>query len=205
VLLQEVHHRIKNNLQVISSLLTLQALSTNDDRVVQLLNDSQNRIEAIALVHEKLYSTTRLSLVDVGEYTRSLIEKLQASMFTSNSVRVTVTADPIILDVDRAVPIGLILSELITNALKYAFPNGKPGEISIDLRASDGEQYSIVVRDNGVGFPEDLDIHQAASLGLQLVTGLTKQLDGTVELRREGGTVIEIRFANAIAGREERQ
>jgi two-component sensor histidine kinase len=142
--------------------------------------------------------------VDVGEYTRSLIDKLKTSMVTSNSVRVSVNADPIVLDVDRAVPIGLILSELITNALKYAFPNGKPGEIGIDLRASADEQYSIIVRDNGVGFPEDLDIHQAASLGLQLVTGLTKQLDGTVELRREGGTIIEIRFANAISGREER-
>jgi two-component sensor histidine kinase/sensor domain CHASE-containing protein len=204
VLLQEVHHRIKNNLQVISSLLTLQALSINDDRVVQLLNDSQHRIEAIALVHDKLYSTTRLSLVDVGEYTRSLIDKLKASMISANSVHVSVKADPMILEVDRAVPIGLILSELITNALKYAFPNGKPGEISIELRAIGDEQYTIIVRDNGVGFPEDLDIHQATSLGLQLVTGLTKQLDGTVEVRRERGTIFEITFASA-AGSEGRR
>jgi two-component sensor histidine kinase/sensor domain CHASE-containing protein len=205
VLLKEVHHRIKNNLQVINSLLTLQTLAIHDERINQLLKDCQHRIESIALVHEKLYSSTELSLVDVGEYTKSLVDKLRDSMVISNSIRVSVNADPIILDVDRAVPIGLILSELITNALKYAFPDGKAGEISVSLQMIEDNQYSIIVRDDGVGFPEDLDIRHAKGLGLQLVIGLTEQLDGTVELRRDGGAVFEIRFASILPSSEERR
>lgn len=205
VLLKEVHHRIKNNLQIVSGLLTLQSYSIQDDRVSQLLKDSQHRIESIALVHEKLYSSTEPSLVDICEYTKSLIDKLRDSMVISDSVRVSVNADPIVLDADRAVPIGLILSELITNALKYAFPDGKPGEIGIELRVIEDREYSITVRDNGVGFPEEIDIHRTTSLGLQLVSGLTQQLDGTVELRQAGGAVFEIRFAKVKASYEERR
>jgi two-component sensor histidine kinase len=108
-----------------------------------------------------------------------------------------VKTDPIVLDVDRAVPIGLILSELITNALKYGFPDDRTGEISVELREGGDKQYLITVRDNGVGLPEAFDIHNSPGLGLQLVNGLATQLNGTVEIHRDGGAIFEIRFSNA--------
>jgi two-component sensor histidine kinase/sensor domain CHASE-containing protein len=195
VLLKEIHHRIKNNLQLISSLLALQSVRIQDESIIQFLKDSQYRIQSIALVHEKLHNSTELSLVDLGEYTRSLVDQIKASIAISDAVTVSVEADCIVLDIDHAAPIGLILNELITNAFKYAFPDGKAGEIKVELRTTGDRQYTITVRDNGIGLPEGMDIHSTSTLGLQLANGLTEQLDGTLQLRRDSGTVIEMTFA----------
>lgn len=194
LLLKEIHHRVKNNLQVISSLLTLQTAHTADPGMMQILKDSHSRIQSMALVHEKLYSSDRPGLVDLGDYTRSLAEMLGSSAGSSGAVRVSVSAENVILDTDQAVPVGLILNELISNAFKHAFPNGRAGEIQVELRADGKKQVTIRVRDDGVGFPVGLDIAHSPTLGLQLIQGLTRQLHGTVEFRQDGGTVVEVRF-----------
>ncbi len=195
MLLKEIHHRVRNNLQVVSSLLTLQTGRTQDEGTGQLLRDGQNRIQMIALVHEKLYNSDDPSLIDLSEYTRSLVERLRSTLVRSDVIRINVSADPVVLSADRAVSVGLILNELISNAFKHAFPGERTGEIGVELRSMGEEQYLIRVRDDGVGVPEGLDITKTSSLGLQLVHGLAKQLNGTVELRRDGGTIFEVKFA----------
>jgi two-component sensor histidine kinase len=149
----------------------------------------------IALVHEKLYTSDDPSLIDLSDYTRSLVDRLRGTLSRSEAVRIGVNADPVALSADRAVPVGLILNELISNAFKHAFPGERTGEIEVELRLVGEQQCLIRVRDNGVGVPEGLDITKTSSLGLQLVHGLAKQLNGTVELRREGGTIFEVKFA----------
>ncbi|MBI2360743.1 MAG: PAS domain S-box protein [Deltaproteobacteria bacterium] len=196
VLLKEIHHRVKNNLQVISSMLSLQERSTKDRQAVDVLRESQNRIRSIALIHEKLYQSKDLARVDFAEYVRQLANSLLRS-YRAHPDRVTLSirvAD-VFLDIDRAIPCGLILNELVSNSLKHAFPEGKIGEIRIDLSRHDGDHLMLVVADNGVGLPGKADIHSTATLGLQLVETLTEQLGGSMELIPEGGTEVRIAFA----------
>ncbi len=194
ILLQEIHHRIKNSLQVVSSLLTLQTGRIQDDAAVQVLRDGQNRIQTIALVHEKLYSSTEPSLVNLGAYTESLVDNLKRSWTHSDAVTINLKTDSVILSADQAVSVGLILNELISNTFKHAFPDGRPGEINVELRDLGEKQYLIRVQDNGAGLPADLNIEQTKTLGLQLVNGLAKQLKGSLSLCRDEGTTFELRF-----------
>jgi PAS domain S-box-containing protein len=192
VLLREIHHRVKNNLQVIYSLLNLQLGYIKDKHSIEVFEESRNRVRSMALVHEKLYQSENLSMIDFAEYIRSLASNLFRS-YRANSSAITLkihTGD-VLLGIDTAVPCGLIINELISNSLKHAFPAGKEGEIRINLRSDNGT-FTLIISDNGVGFPKDLDFRNAETLGLQLVTALVKQLKGTIELDRSGGTEFKI-------------
>lgn len=196
VLLREIHHRVKNNLQVISSLLDLQAGYTNDEKATELLLESQNRVRTMALVHERLYQSQDLAQIDFSTYLKELTTTLFNSYrIDGNRVGLEVYSDSIYLDIDRAIPCGLIINELVSNALKHAFPENRKGMITVQLKNVDQKQYTVIVNDNGIGLPKDLDLHRTETLGLQLVSGLAVQLDATIGLQRQNGTQFEIRFA----------
>jgi PAS domain S-box-containing protein len=195
VLLKEIHHRVKNNLQVICSLLDLQSDYIEDERTLQMLKDSRARVRSMALIHEKLYQAQDLTRVDFGEYIQNLAKSLFRSYRTQTAgVTLKVNVADVLLDIDRAIPCGLIINEMVSNALKYGFPDGREGEICVELFSASGE-FTLVVRDNGVGFPQDLDFRKTKTLGLKLVTTLAKQLRGTIELYSNGGTEFKLRFA----------
>jgi len=195
VLLKEMHHRVKNNMQIISSILNLQAGSVKDPAALECLRESQRRIRSMALVHEKLYRSSDFSRIDFGEYVRSLVTALFQSCRTdSNRVRLDCKAEDVFLDINTAIPCGLVANELIVNALKHAFPEGRSGVIKTRLRPLGKDEYRFVISDNGVGFPKDLDFRNTESLGMQLVTLLVGQLDGTIDLKRKGGTTFDIVF-----------
>jgi two-component sensor histidine kinase/CHASE2 domain-containing sensor protein len=195
VLLKEIHHRVKNNLQVISSLLNLQSNAIDDASMRQVFAESRNRVRSMALIHEKLYQSGDLSRIDFEDYLRALTTGLQTSFGgRSTAVRILVEVEGIKLSVDSAVPCGLIVNELVTNCFKYAFGDGRSGEIHIGLRRSEPSRLQLVVSDNGIGFPKSLDFRNTESLGMQIVTTLTEQLEGTITLRNGVGTTFEIQF-----------
>ncbi len=196
VLLREIHHRVKNNMQVISSLLALQAGYTDDQAANQMFRESQNRIRSMALVHELLYQSRDLARIDFAEYVHKLTQHLLYSYLTEPSrVKLDIISGQVYLDVDMAIPCGLIINELISNSLKHAFPDNRQGIIQVELWTDDKGLHTIIVRDNGVGLAEDLNVHQTETLGLQLVTSLAGQLNATIGLDRHQGTTFEIRFA----------
>ena len=196
VLLKEIHHRVKNNLQIISSLLSLQAKKVEDSQALEIFQESQDRIRSMALIHEKLYQAPDLARIDFGEYIHNLSAHLsQAYSASTRAIALQVQADDISLAVDTAVPCGLMLNELISNALKHAFPDDGPGQVRIELGTDDEHQCMLKVSDNGVGMPPDLDLNTTGSLGLQLVNALVSQLGGTIELDNDNGTEFKIVFA----------
>jgi two-component sensor histidine kinase len=195
VLLKEIHHRVKNNLQIVSSLLYMQASKTEHPGAVSALKESRARIKSMALIHERLYQSPNLASIDMGAYTRNLVSDLQHAYRTEeSSVRLTVKIDDIPLGITEAIPCGLIINELVSNALKHAFPKGKEGEITIQLQKRDANRFVLTVSDSGTGFPENIDPRNSPSLGLTLVNSLVEQLDGTIELDRRGGTTFSITF-----------
>jgi PAS domain S-box-containing protein len=195
MLLKEIHHRVKNNMQVISSLLNLQSGYINDTQALEIFQDSQNRVRSMALIHEKLYRSKNLAEIDLGEYVNDLATHLFRSYKADGKgITLKVQAEDVHLGIDAAVPCGLIINELISNALKHAFPNGRRGEILVELQKNQ-QQISLCVSDNGIGFPTDLDFQNTNSLGLQLVNTLVGQLDGTIELQNGSGTTFKINFA----------
>lgn len=191
VLLKEVHHRVKNNLQIISSLLNLQSKYIKDDQALEMFKESRNRIRSMTLIHEKLYRSKDLANLDVAEYIQNLSSNLFRS-YSAGRVNLKTQVDDILLGIDTAIPCGLIINELVSNSLKHAFPD-KQGEILVNLHRDDGK-FTLTVSDNGVGFPEHVDFRNTDSLGLQLVCTLTDQLDGAIELNRTGGTEFKITF-----------
>jgi len=195
VLLKEIHHRVKNNLQIISSLLYLQSKNIKDQEALGIFRDSQNRVKSMALIHEKLYRSEDLARIDFAEYVRSLTNSLFGSYgVNSDAIKLKVNVDDFSLGLDTAIPCGLVINELVSNSFKYAFPDGRGGEIRIDLHTDNDGRLALIVSDNGVGLPEGLDFRNTGSLGLQLVNTLVNQLDGTVELDRSGGTEFKIIF-----------
>ena len=195
VLLQEIHHRVKNNLQIISSLLCLQANRTGSTAVLSALRESQSRVKSMALIHERLYRSPNLASVDMGEYTKKLVSHLRHSYRTDHGpVRFTIDIDNIALDITEAIPCGLIINELVTNALKHAFPEGRSGEIAIQLIRGTEKQSTLTVKDDGIGLPGHVDFRNSPSLGLTLVNSLVTQLDGTIELEGTQGAAFRITF-----------
>lgn len=203
VLLNEVHHRVKNNLQVITSLLNLQANNADDPRVRDILNESQNRVRAMALTHQLLYEGKDFSRVDLGDYINRLSQLLRGT-YRSGSDRVELRLDrpasPVYLDLERAVPCGLLVNELVTNAFKHAFPEPRHGDITVAVSSCDG-QVTLVVRDNGVGLPPDFDLATVKSLGLQLVPLLVDQLHGALQIEPDSGAHYRITFPSAPTSR----
>ena len=196
VLLKEIHHRVKNNLQVITSMLKLQSSQVDDPAVQIALQDSQNRVQSMALIHEKLYQSADLGVIDFAGYLESLANFLLRSYNPGEKqVCLRVEVQPVGLGIDAAVPCGLIVNELVSNALKHAFPNGNGGEVTIQLSSQENGQVELSIADNGVGLPENVDLENTPSLGLQLVNALVGQLEGSLELRRDQGTQYTLRFA----------
>jgi two-component sensor histidine kinase len=201
VLLQEIHHRVKNNLQVISSLLNLLSDYVGDQQALKIIQESQNRVRSMALIHEKLYQSQDLARIDFAEYIRNLAAYLfGAYSANAQAISLKVQADDVFLTIDTAIPCGLILNEMISNALKHAFPDGQASEIRVEFCVDHDHQCTLEVRDNGVGLPPDLDFRTTESSGLQLVNTLVEQLDGTIELDSSSGTEFKIVFAASQGG-----
>jgi len=200
LLLKEIHHRVKNNLQVVSGLLYLQSTRMSDKKVIEMFTESSNRIRSMSLIHQKLYQSEDATTVDFDGYVRDLIAALLHSYGVDhNAIRVNLEIDRRGLTMDSAIPCGLIINELVSNSLKHAFPAGRNGEINIAMSSDSGDSITLVVADNGIGFPQDLDFHNAESLGLQLVATLAGQLDATIALNRDAGTEFTIKFKQARA------
>ncbi|MDX2243687.1 MAG: PAS domain S-box protein [Leptolyngbyaceae cyanobacterium bins.302] len=221
VLLKEVHHRVKNNLQVISSMLWLQAKATPHEIVFSALADTRNRLQAMALIHETFYQSTHLGQLNFDNYIRSLVSNILAAHSSrSNPIQVTYHLQPIVLNLETAIPCGLLLNELVTNAVKHAFPNTQIGEICITLQQRSCPEpdaaiteatpslpsatpapeqllthYILMVQDNGIGIPDDIDINQLKSLGLKIAYDLAFQLRGTLTLDRTCGTQFQLTFS----------
>ncbi|MDK2892030.1 histidine kinase dimerization/phosphoacceptor domain -containing protein [Methanohalophilus sp.] len=190
---KEIHHRIKNNLQVISTLLFLESEKFKDADVIDSFKNSRDRVRAMALVHEKLYQSDDMESIDFADYSKNLINYLSQSYVLSTSdVKIELDIEDAFLSVDTAVPLGIIINELVSNSLKYAFEDNK-GQIKIKLNKS-GSKYKLVVSDNGVGLPDDFNLENMDSLGLQLVYTLVEQIDGEINLDTTNGTKYTITF-----------
>lgn len=195
LLLKEIHHRVKNNLQIISSLLDLQEEYVKEDaEAVNVLHESQNRVMSMALIHELLYQAKDLNKIDFSEYIKNLISHLFDSYGVQNNIIPTIKIGEIFLNIETAVPSGLIISELVSNSLKYAFPDDISGEVLISLQTK-GTDFELIIADDGIGFPEGLDFRNVrSSLGLKLVNSLVQQLEGTISMDRNKGTNFRIKF-----------
>lgn len=196
LLLREIHHRVKNNLQVISSLLSLQSRYRKDAQAIELAQESQNRIKVMALIHEKLYRSKDFANVEFSDYIKNLVNDLFASYKVSTSrISLKMDIENISLGIDTAIPTGLIVNELVTNCLKYAFKPDKDGQIRISLRSLDNGEKELIVSDNGIGLPDSLDIDKAESLGLRMIANLTERsLHGKVNINKSNGTEFQIIF-----------
>jgi PAS domain S-box-containing protein len=198
VLLQEVHHRVKNNLQVISSILNLQSSYVSDPSTLDILQESQNRIKSMSFIHETLYRTTDFSSINFSEYIKSLSYNLIQSYRLQNcTVDFVADIDTIEMSIDQSIPCGLIVNELVSNALKYAYKDRKKGKLIIELKEN-GNVVSLKISDDGVGLPENFKFEKNDSLGVQLVYSLTEQLDGTIEVNSEKGTSFLITFEKRV-------
>ncbi|MHC1743913.1 MAG: histidine kinase dimerization/phosphoacceptor domain -containing protein [Syntrophobacteraceae bacterium] len=198
-LLREIHHRVKNNMQIISSLLTLQSCNTSHEKTRTLLRESQNRILAMAMIHERLYKSEGIQQLDFREYVTDLAREVLGSFGRqADNVSMNIEIDDITLGMDAAIPCGLIIIELISNALKHAFPENRQGKVLVSLHGDGNRGLRLTVSDNGIGIPEDLDIDHLKSLGLKLVRDLARyQLRGALELSSDRGTSIHVMFKGA--------
>ncbi len=199
ILLREIHHRVKNNLQVIRSLLNLQSRAIEDPEVLSVFRESENRVRAMAIAHEKLYQSKDLSHIDFSKYAQSLSRNLlQSYRKHTGPVNCKVVAEPVFLNIETAIPCGLILNEIVSNSLKYAFTKRDRGEIMIQIREKNGEKgdslYQLIIQDNGPGLPDDFDISKTKSLGLKLVEQLTAQIHGELTIESNPGTLFSILF-----------
>ncbi len=204
VLLKEIHHRVKNNMQVISSLLSMQARTIQDESIRALLKESQNRIQSIALVHEQLYRSDSLYQIEYGGYIRKMFNPLFES-YNADQQRISmhIDAQNVMITIEKAVPCSLIINELISNSLKHAFPQGRKGEIHIGFSLDEASgTYILDYRDNGVGIPPGKDLTKTGSLGMQLIYGLTRQLSGTITLEPAEGVHFIIRFPSKEKDKE---
>ncbi len=199
VLLGEIHHRVKNNMQVMISLLRLQADKIEDKKYADLFKEGEDRIRAMAIIHEKLYQSRDFVQIDFGEYVKSLVDGMFISHGAdTNKIRLNIDIKDVSFDLENAIPCGLIINELVSNSLKHAFPQGRNGKINIDLRSKNEDKFELTVNDDGIGVPEDLDIRNIDTMGLSLVQVLAEhQLDGKITLNRTEGTQFNINFKRA--------
>ncbi|HEY6166825.1 MAG TPA: histidine kinase dimerization/phosphoacceptor domain -containing protein [Verrucomicrobiae bacterium] len=198
ILLQEVHHRVKNNMQVISSLLNLQASSLRDPAVHSLFREAQDRVRSMALVHEQLYRSADLAHMNFADYARDLLNYVSRAYDVSpDQITLRLQIDPVPLSLDAAIPCALILNELASNAFKYAFPGRANGVIDVQMHGGGDKLVELIFRDNGIGLPPDLDVANAPTLGLRLVDMLVTQLEGRVDVKRGEGTEFRISFNGA--------
>lgn len=195
LLLKEINHRVKNNLQIISSLLSMQTRGLKDDKMKDAMKESQSRVKTMALIHEKLYQYENLSKINMQEYLQQLSEFLTQTYRSEKDIKITIDAADINLDMDTAIPLGLITNELLSNSLKYAFEDHNSGEINISFSQLESGAYKLLIADTGKGLDENLDIDTAKSLGLKLVRTLTRQINGQLKIIHHPGATFEIDFS----------
>ncbi len=196
-LLKEVHHRVKNNLQIITSLIRLQLSGTSDEGAKNLLKVSLNRINSIASVHELLYKSDQFSSIDYNEYIRHLVDSLVRSMVEDKSISVEVEVEPVHIPLDSAIPLGLLINEIITNSIKHAFPDKKNGKLFLHLKRLEHNKILLRVGDNGIGFRiNEIENSEEETLGLSLIENLAEQLSGELHRSTIDGTIYELRFKN---------
>ena len=198
LLLKEIHHRVKNNLEIVSGLLELQSAQISDAAIQKAMQESQNRVQAMGILHQKLYQGTNLGTIEMKEYFAHLGEGVLDSFDADHRVKIELAMESLELDIDTAVPIGLIVNELLTNALKYAFPDNRSGAINIALEEAGEDQLILKVRDNGVGIDPKKDVH-GTGFGSQLVLLLTKQLGGSMNQEVHDGTLFTLTLKKSKA------
>jgi len=182
-MLKEIHHRVKNNLQIICSLLNLQSKKIDDEQAVSLFRDSQNRVRLMALIHEKLYQSEDLGKISLEDYIHALVDDLLRSYsMTTEAIELDINVSDIFVEIDTAVSCGLIINELVSNSLKYAFSEAKDSRIEIKARMTSASQFSIHYQDNGIGLPPEFEVETSKTLGLQIVSSLTDQLEGDLAI-----------------------
>lgn len=197
-LLREIHHRVKNNLQIVMSLLNTQSVYLENDAALSAIRDSQHRIHSISLIHQKLYQSRNVALIEMSAYIQELVQYLQDSFDAEYDIRFDLQVDSLELDVTQAVPVGLILNEAISNAIKYAFPSNHNGLITISMQETYEDHFLLTIADNGVGLPHDFDLNKSNTLGMSLMKGLSKQLNGSFDLHNVNGLTIHIAFADEL-------
>jgi PAS domain S-box-containing protein len=198
ILIKEIHHRVKNNLQIIISLLNLQAAGIRNPEVLDVFQTTRNRVHSMALLHETLYRSKNLARLDIDAFIKQLASHLfHVHGSAAARIRLQCDATGVELNLEQAVPCGLIVNELLSNSLKYAFPEGRTGQITVGIRSGEKGQAILIVADDGVGLPAALDIEQTESLGLKLVSILTQQLKGELQIERQRGTLFRILFQTA--------
>ncbi|MFQ5787513.1 MAG: histidine kinase dimerization/phosphoacceptor domain -containing protein, partial [Thermodesulfobacteriota bacterium] len=196
ILLQEIHHRVKNNLQVIISLLRLQSRGIKDPDILTMFQESQDRINSMALVHEKIYYSKDLANIRLRDYVRDLANDLFKSYnLSSGNIEFKMEIEDIPIGIDTSIPCGLIINELLSNSLKHAFPENKRGEIKIDIRSANESEIEMVYSDNGIGLPKSFDFRKSTGFGFRMIVDLVEyKLMGNIELIRNGGTIFQVRF-----------
>jgi two-component system response regulator len=196
VLIREIHHRVKNNMQIISSLLNLQSRQVQDETILEVFRECQNRIRTMAFVHEKLFRSKDLSKINFSEYIEDLVVHLfQTFQINSGRIQFKPELENIYLDINTANPVALLVNELVSNALKHAFPGGRKGEIQVHFASLENKKIKLLIKDNGIGFPKGLDFRKAETLGLQIVMSLVGQIEGTIDLDCQKGTEFKIVFS----------
>jgi two-component system, sensor histidine kinase PdtaS len=193
-LMKEIHHRVKNNLQIVMSLLNSQSAYLKDEAALQAIRESQHRVHAISLIHQKLYQSENISVISMEAYIKEVVEYLADNLDTGNRIRFTVAVQPFELDVALAVPVGLIINEAVTNSVKYAFPGNAGGAIKIAVRQPGAEGIVLEITDNGIGLPAGFDWQHTQSLGMSLMQGLAKQLDGRFSIINSNGLTVRVTF-----------
>ena len=195
-LLKEIHHRVKNNLQIVMSLLNSQSAYINNESALTAIHDSQHRVHAMSLIHQKLYSSDNVSSIDISLYIRELVSYLADSFNNGQRIRFEFDVEPLELDVSQAVPVGLILNEAITNSIKYAFPDERNGIITISLSNTADHTCMLTISDNGIGLPVQFNTKKPGSLGMSLMNGLSEDLSGTFRAENDNGTIVTISFVH---------
>jgi len=193
-LVKEIHHRVKNNLQIVMSLLNSQSAYIDNESALVAIHDSQHRVHAMSLIHQKLYNSENISSIDISLYIREMVSYLSESFNIGQRIRFEFAIDSLEMDVSQAVPLGLILNEAITNSIKYAFPDGRNGVIAISLSNTTPNHYLLSISDNGIGMPPQSGNKKPGSLGMSLMKGLSEDLDGALSIESNSGTTIKISF-----------
>jgi two-component sensor histidine kinase len=194
-MLKEIHHRVKNNLQIITSLLHSQGAFLENEEALSAIRESQNRVYVMALIHQKLYQADRLSSISMDDYIEGIVDYLITTFNQGDRVQKKIAVAPVSLDVTLAVPLGLILNEVVTNSLKFAFPKGRTGTLHIELTEEENQTYRLIIGDDGIGFPADLNPNHSRTLGMSLIRGLSEQIEGTLEISQKNGVQISLTFA----------
>ncbi|MGY0034636.1 sensor histidine kinase [Pedobacter sp. NJ-S-72] len=198
-LIKEIHHRIKNNLQVITSLLNAQSNYLQDESAIMAIRDSQNRIQSISLIHQKLFQSDTVALINMKAYVAELIKFLCDTFHVNQRIKFNINVPEVKLDIAQAMPLGLIINEAITNIIKYAFPDNSPGVITLSLADCEDGYYQFKISDNGIGLPSGFDLSNTSSLGMTLIKGLGEQLGGTVSIESKNGVHFNLRFPMSLS------